>query len=119
MNIKLILMTLVFAIGAYAEGPCAKDKEQFCSSLQPGEGRIVKCLKENEEKVSAECKASWGKMKEHLKEIKEACHDDAQALCPDKEKRELMKCLRSNKEKLSEACKAEIKEAKQHRKGKK
>jgi len=37
-------------------GPCAADIEKFCKDVQPGGGRIIKCLKEHEVQLSAGCK---------------------------------------------------------------
>jgi hypothetical protein len=40
---------------------CKGDKEKFCAGVQPGEGRIMKCMKEHEKDLSAGCKAAWDK----------------------------------------------------------
>lgn len=104
--------------GAFHDGPCKKDRETYCTNVQAGEGRIIKCMKENEEKLSAECKAAWAKTKEELKDVKEACHEDAQKFCSGLKQKELAKCLRTNKDKLSESCKSEFKELRATRKGK-
>lgn len=39
---------------------CSADRDTFCKGIRPGRGRIVGCLKENEPKLSPECR-------EHLK----------------------------------------------------
>jgi len=35
---------------------CADDIKLLCSNLEPGGGRIVRCLRDNEEKLSPQCK---------------------------------------------------------------
>jgi hypothetical protein len=40
-----------------AKQACAGDVDQFCSSLRPGEGRILRCLQGHAEQLSAACKA--------------------------------------------------------------
>ncbi len=41
---------------AYAAGECRDDLKAYCSDTVPGEGRILKCLDKNKDKVSARCK---------------------------------------------------------------
>ncbi len=43
-----------------AQQACRGDVEQFCKDVQPGGGRIVKCLKEHEAQLSAGCKEQMG-----------------------------------------------------------
>ncbi|HLQ27371.1 MAG TPA: cysteine rich repeat-containing protein [Acidiferrobacterales bacterium] len=35
---------------------CKGDAEKLCKGVEPGGGRIARCLKENEQQVSSECK---------------------------------------------------------------
>ena len=41
--------------GAVAEA-CRGDVEKLCPGVQPGEGRVMACLKEHKSEVSKECK---------------------------------------------------------------
>ncbi len=85
--------------------------------MKAGHG-LMKCLKKNEDKLSAECKAHREEVKEHLGELKAACEADAEKLCPSVKGRERMKCMPREERPLSDGCKAEWKELKEARKAK-
>jgi hypothetical protein len=42
---------------------CQDDVQKLCKDVQPGGGRLIKCLKEHENEVSAECKAKISEMR--------------------------------------------------------
>ena len=46
-----------------AGASCRTDAEKLCQGVQPGEGRIVGCLKEHREEVSDTCKARLAQMR--------------------------------------------------------
>jgi hypothetical protein len=115
----LFLMAMSFTFNVQADehhpdGPCAKDREQFCAKVEQGEGRVMKCLKENEDKLSAECKAHRVTMKDTMKKMAKACHADSEKLCGDKkhDHSEKMKCMKEHHEQLSPSCKEQMKEMK-------
>lgn len=37
---------------------CKDDIHKFCMDVKPGEGKIIKCLRENESQITQECKLS-------------------------------------------------------------
>jgi Golgi apparatus protein 1 len=41
-----------------AREACKGDAKQLCADVKPGEGRMMRCLKDNEAKLSAGCKAA-------------------------------------------------------------
>lgn len=53
--------------GAVAEA-CRQDVQTLCSGVQPGEGRVVACLRENRAKLSDGCKAALRAERRHHKE---------------------------------------------------
>lgn len=120
-----VALTLVLGFGSFAhaqgDGPCAKDRETLCAGVEPGAGGVMKCMKDNEEKLSTECKAHRAEMKEAMKDVHEACQADAEKLCGDvkKGRGRVMKCLKKHKEEVSETCKAEVANMKKgkHHKG--
>jgi len=52
-----VAMTMKMAEAAigYSIGACEADADKHCLDVQPGEGRIVSCIKANEPRVSKEC----------------------------------------------------------------
>ena len=40
---------------AYLANECDEDLDKFCSGVKMGEGRLLKCLDDNSEKISARC----------------------------------------------------------------
>ncbi len=50
LSIKMGAAALDYSISA-----CEADADKHCLDVQPGEGRIVSCIKANESKVSKEC----------------------------------------------------------------
>lgn len=69
-KISFVVVALVTFLGilpiTYAQeinkrGACKTDYEKFCKDVQPGQGRIINCLKANEAKLSPECSAYFKK----------------------------------------------------------
>lgn len=105
-------------------GACADDVKKFCKDVEPGKGRIAKCLKEHEAELSEACKNKGQAMKEKMKEAREkmqaACKADLEKHCKDVEPGEgrIGKCLKEHKDDLSDTCKAEMKEKREAMKAK-
>jgi hypothetical protein len=62
-TIALSAACAVFSVAAQqrdAMKACQADVKTYCANVERGDGRLAKCLKENEDKVSAECKARPG-----------------------------------------------------------
>jgi hypothetical protein len=43
----------------YVANECNADLKEYCSSVESGEGRLLKCLEKNESKVSGRCKQAF------------------------------------------------------------
>jgi hypothetical protein len=99
------------------KGPCAGDIEQFCKDVQPGQGRIVKCMKEHEKDLSPGCKAHVAEMKKKMGEVQEACADDAARFCSGVQQGggRIMRCLKEHENDLTPPCKAKMQEHRQRK----
>jgi hypothetical protein len=66
-NILLALSLSMLSIGdfAYADSHCKADKEKYCSQCEKKDKSCVKkCMKENKDKLSEECKKYKAKSKD-------------------------------------------------------
>jgi len=99
------------------EQACEGDVEQHCKDVQPGQGRMVRCLRNNESKLSASCKEELAqmdeqrrRMQERMHGVAEACKGDAQQYCKDVRPGggRVARCLKDNEAKLSAGCKAAL-----------
>jgi hypothetical protein len=97
---------------------CKGDVEQYCKNVQPGQGRMMRCLHDNQAKLSASCKEQLAQideqrrqMHERMHGVAEACKGDAQQYCKDVHPGggRVARCLKDNEAKLSSACKAALK----------
>lgn len=50
---------------------CRDDVMTLCAGVQPGQGRVAACLKENADQVSPGCKAKLGEMKMKKEKMQE------------------------------------------------
>jgi gas vesicle protein len=93
---------------------CGKDVEQFCKDIQPGQGRLARCLKEHKAQLSQECTAYWegvaSGIKHKMESIKEACTQDLERFCKDVQPGQgrLARCLKEHSSEISAECKASM-----------
>jgi hypothetical protein len=100
-------------VNGQTRGTCADDVAKFCKGVQPGGGRLVKCLKDHESELSPACSASHEQAKAGAKEAHEACADDVQKLCKDVQpgKGRIVRCLKDHSKSLSTECRDKLKTA--------
>ncbi|BCS53626.1 cysteine rich repeat-containing protein [Geobacter sp. SVR] len=116
MKVKYVLslaapLTIFFATAALAaQGPCAEDINKLCKDVTPGSGKVLACLKANEASVSSACKEHLGEMKQKLKAVQKACHDDVEQFCSEVKpgKGAIAKCLKEHSDQVSVVCKETI-----------
>jgi Golgi apparatus protein 1 len=103
-------MTLLLAVllGASAAHPCGRDAERLCKDVQPGEGRIVRCMKAHEAELSPSCKQRIATFREEVHAALEACNADVEKFCGGMERGEghVHACLMQHEAELSPGCKA-------------
>ncbi len=90
------------------QGACAKDVERLCPGVQPGEGRIVQCMKAHQNEVSPECKTDMQAKEERFKHAKEACQGDVDQFCKgvDPGEGRIMHCLKEHESQISAKCRS-------------
>lgn len=112
MKSLVFLSLLVFSTTIMAESrPCAEDAKKFCSDHKGNKKEMMKCMKDHESELSAECKEKAANMKEKMKEkakdLKENCAEDAKKICNNVKPGHgaILKCLKEHESELSPACK--------------
>jgi hypothetical protein len=106
----LVLSTL--SASAQAHGPmaaCRDDVQKFCADVQPGEGRIIKCLKLHENELSSGCRAAGEYARAHENAFKAACQHDIETVCKGVEPGggRIIACLKAHQDQLSEGCRSQ------------
>src|SRR5690242_10706851 len=74
------------------QNACADDLKQFCSTVTPGEGRLLLCLEAHEDKISKRCDVALFDASRNLERAldkvqlaADACWADIEKLCSDAE----------------------------------
>lgn len=106
------VFSLILSSGASAQEskPCAEDAKKLCQGVEPGEGRIVRCMKEHESELSPACKDNIANFKERAKEFAEACKEDVQRNCKNVKRGggRIVQCLKQHEDALSSECKEKM-----------
>ena len=95
-----------------AQQACAGDIQTFCAGVQQGDGRIARCLRANQQKLSPSCQSGMRAIAGLMKEVVTACEDDVHRYCAGAAPGTTKECLRTNFRELSLGCKRELFEAK-------
>jgi len=92
------------------QGPCADDVAKFCKDVQPGGGRIVRCLKQHEYDLSPACRQHAAEVKKKGQEFRAACEDDVLWLCKDIKLGggRILNCLKQHEQELTPDCRAQM-----------
>jgi hypothetical protein len=100
---------------------CKADVEKNCKGVEPGQGRMMGCLRKNEANLSAPCKEQIakmderrGQMHERMHNAAEACKGDVQQYCANVQPGggRVARCLKENEAKLAAPCKAAMQPSK-------
>ena len=71
---KTILEKLTARV-AKLESACAKDIKKYCSTVTPGEGRMIYCMQAHEDKISAKCAFELGEAATSVQTAADALKD--------------------------------------------
>lgn len=87
---------------------CRTDAATLCASVERGRGGRIKCLMDNQAKLSAECTAAITAVRSQQQQQQQtnraACTADVAKLCPDARGPARQQCLQANQAQLSPAC---------------
>lgn len=85
---------------------CQSDLATLCAGIEPGKGGRVKCLRENQARLSPDCAQSLQATTEGRKELRQACATERQTICSKSGAGNggFVGCLKQNATNLSEAC---------------
>ena len=114
--IVLLSLSILAVPHVYAEGnPCEKDIAKFCKNIEPGEGRLLKCLKLSEEDLTPPCKKQLTQIEKAVEEVQNACADDYAIFCSSilPGQGRIAACLEKNQKILTPKCKKNLAVVKQ------
>jgi hypothetical protein len=101
----------------YVAESCAKELTEYCSTVTPGEGRLVHCIAAHEDKLSAQCEVALfqaaviiDELVNGMVDVAVACEGPLLERCGDVELGEgrVLMCLKENSDATSDACDAAV-----------
>ncbi|HTO96586.1 MAG TPA: cysteine rich repeat-containing protein [Myxococcales bacterium] len=109
----MIALALPLILAA-ANHPCVADADRLCKGVDPGGGRVARCLKQHEAELSPACKEKRASYREQLAQIQESCREDVEKFCGgvNQGRGAIARCLRGHASQLSEPCKKHLAEVK-------
>jgi Cysteine rich repeat len=108
------MIAALFTAAEAQQGACKADVEKLCPGIQPGEGRILECLKSHKAEVSPGCTKHLKEVQAELKKVSAACEPDMEKFCWETPmgKGGIASCLKKHSDELSPDCKSAITKAK-------
>lgn len=99
------------------QAACASDLTKYCSTVTPGEGRVVYCVLAYEDKISTKCEYALYEASRNLNraldavgQVADACWDEIEKRCaniPEGGGR-IAQCLLTNKASIKKACQSAV-----------
>ncbi len=103
-----ILLLPRFALaGEVPRNSCTPDIERYCETVEPGDGRILRCLQEHQPHLSANCQSTLEAANSKLAELRWTCAPDVIRLCRASlgtDRRGIVRCLQSHQAEISAPC---------------
>jgi hypothetical protein len=95
------------------QSACRTEMASFCSSVTPGEGRLILCMQAHEDKISNQCGMALFETSRNIEaaanrveKMANACWGDIQRLCTDGGS--IGQCVMANRASLSPPCQAVV-----------
>jgi hypothetical protein len=85
---------------------CEADARRLCAETPPGEGRLLKCLKDQESFLSQSCQGAFNRVRLERSRIQASCAGEVGRLCRDvpEGSGRILACLRRHEKKLGSDC---------------
>jgi Golgi apparatus protein 1 len=108
-----VIQAKLVAGAAKLESSCRDEIQKFCSTVTPGEGRVVLCIEAHEDKLSSKCLFVMHEAANRLKltadivkEATNACRGELGKLCGSVQvgQGRVMQCMIENKASVTKAC---------------
>jgi hypothetical protein len=112
-DIAKAIVDKLTALAAKVESSCADDIKKYCSTVTPGEGRIIYCMQAHEDKISPKCAYDLEEAAtnvqtslDNLKEAIVACKAEITGVCGNivPGQGRIAACLITNKSAASKSC---------------
>jgi hypothetical protein len=112
-DIAKAIVDKLTALAAKVESSCADDIKKYCSTVTPGEGRIIYCMQAHEDKISPKCAYDLEEAAtnvqtslDNLKEAIVACKAEIAGVCGNivPGQGRIAACLITNKSAASKSC---------------
>jgi|SRR5215471_7164342 len=99
------------------EAACSDDLKKYCSTVTPGEGRLLLCMEAHEDKISTKCDYAVFEAARNLEhtldriaQVADACWNDIEKHCTNVAEGggRIAQCLAAQKASLTPACQGEL-----------
>ncbi len=99
------------------EASCGEDIKKYCTTVTPGDGRILYCMQAHEDKISPACAFDLNEVAlhaqttaDHLREAVNACQGDIDKFCANTQPGQgrIAACLAANRTSVSKNCVAAV-----------
>jgi len=106
-----LLSVTLLPCGALAQSipqnACNPDIEAYCKTVEPGNGRILHCLKAHQGRLSARCQSTLDAADNKIAALRWTCGPDVIRLCTRtlaSGRGEIVRCLQAHQAELSAPC---------------
>ena len=103
-------LSALLAIAEEYGQDCEADARRLCAETPPGEGRLLRCLKDQESFLSQSCQGAFNRVRLERSRIQASCAGDVGRLCRDvpEGSGRILACLRRHEKELSSDCRATV-----------
>ena len=117
-NATTAILQKVTAFIQKLENSCGEEIKKYCSTVTPGEGRILHCMQAHEDKIRPECAFDLREAEldiqtatDQLQQAASACREDIDRLCANTQPGQgrIATCLAAQESSVSQTCAAAVK----------